>query len=351
MLPERYFDHAATTFLHPEVLAAMLPFLTTNGGNAHSLHSWGREAAGAVEHARTQVSEALGAEDPGQIFFTAGATEANNWLAHLWGSEWDFSPFEHSSLFEPAQALGAHMLENQGYQLETQNRRTSIMRVNNETGAVLDFPAIDELHSDLTQAVSNIPVSVAGLQFASVSAHKFGGPKGIGVLFARDPYALEPMLRGGDQEGGLRAGTLNVPGIVGMGAAIELAVRLQPQKQAHLIALRQAFFEGLGKHDRIRVNTPPHQSGHILSISFQGLVGETLVIEADQAGFAISSGAACSSRSTEPSHVLTALGLKPEWLQGTVRVSLGWSNSIESAHALGEFLKRRANALWNPESW
>lgn len=348
MDPSRYFDHAATTFVQPEVRDAMLPWLGDQCGNAHSLHSWGRAAHEAVEWARAQVAQAIGAEDPVQIIFTSGATEANNWVAGMMGDTWAVSPFEHSSMREPASARGAHVLSNTGYALEPTELPVSVMRVNNETGAILEVPQGQRVHSDLTQAIGNIPLNVSGLAFATLSAHKFGGPKGVGILFARDPYELDPLLRGGDQETGWRAGTLNVPGIVGLGEAIRVAVDRIPKKQAHLAELKSAFLEGLGGlDDRIRFQTPAQAAGHILSISFSGLQGETLVIEADKAGFAISSGAACSSRSTEPSHVLLALGVPPEWLRGTIRISFGWQNTAESTYELGAVLRERVNALWN----
>lgn len=347
---ENYFDNAATTPLDPRVLREMLPHLGAEFGNAHSLHSWGSRAAAAVELARQRVASLIECEDSSQITFTSGATEANNWVLASFADA-VVSPFEHSSLFETAKAKGLEILNNDGLSLMPPGKSLgllSIMLVNNEIGAMWEPSAYREWsslqHSDITQAVGKLPSKVSDLDFASFSAHKFYGPKGIGALFSRSS-APEPMLHGGEQEEGQRAGTLNVPAIVGMGAAAAIAADELDRDLQSATAMRGAVLEGLTKLEGWQVNGGSSGSPYILSLSFHGLVGETIVIEMDRRGFGISSGAACSSRSTEPSHVLTALGMTPEWLTGTVRLSFGRFNTLEASAQLGSVLAETAKDL------
>ncbi|MBI1757192.1 MAG: cysteine desulfurase [Fimbriimonas ginsengisoli] len=347
---ERYFDNAATTPVDPRVREEMLPFLGEAFGNANSLHEPGRRARAAVELARERVARLLGAEDPSQIVFVSGATEANNWILNAFPKA-AISPFEHSSLFDTARALGRAVLPNEGLKLlgpPWPVDLVSVMAVNNEIGARWDaskhrHPGAS-LHSDITQAAGKLPVSVAPLDFASLSGHKFHGPKGIGALYSRESPP-PPMLLGGEQEGGFRAGTLNVPAIVGMGAAAQIALDEMDNDLQTAQACRAAVLGALEGCTEMRVNGGESPSPYILSLSFRGVVGETLVIEADQAGFAISSGAACSSRSTEPSHVMTALGIEPDWLKGTVRISFGRYNKESSSSELGLSLRRSVERL------
>jgi cysteine desulfurase len=341
---DRYFDHAATTPVAPEVLDAMLPWLREDFGNAHSLHHWGRKAEAAVEEARAQVAELVGADDPAEIVFTSGATEANN-LVLLNFSNLAISPFEHSAVREPALEAGAEIIANDGWDLTSppSSAFVSVMAVNNETGAVLSVPGTR--HVDAVQAVGKIPWSVDDVDFASMSAHKIYGPKGVGALYIRGAMPLQPLIVGGDQERGQRSGTLNVPGIVGFGAAAQIARERQSEDFAHAAELRQIVLDELESLSDWRTNDAPYQSPHILSLSFREVEGETLVIETDAAGFGISAGAACSSRSTEPSHVLTALGLTDEWRRGTIRISFGRSNTATSALALVSFLRQTVTRL------
>lgn len=344
MDPARYFDHAATTPLRPEVFAEMLPYLKEGFGNPHSLHAWGRQAADAVRLARERVAQAIGAEDPMQVFFTSGATEANNWVLSL-GRPVAVSPFEHASAWETAQAKGLPFLGNQGYRLDSPPARlgAAVMLVNNETGAVLEAPQADWLFRDITQAVGKIPVSLEGVDYATFSGHKLGGPKGVGVLFAREPESLCPLLHGGGQELGLRAGTLNVPGIVGMGLATLLAVEhpLGP----HTSACRTSFFEAIPEAREWCLEPGPNGPTSILALSLPNVQGEAAVLDLDARGFAISSGAACSSRSTEPSHVLTALGMNEEQIRGAIRISFGHCNTPQSAKELGIALREVVHTL------
>ena len=356
MNAENYFDHAATTPTDPAVLQAMLPYFTTSFGNANSIHAAGRDAFAAVETARQQVATAIGAESPEQIVFTSGATEACNWvISHF--NHGAFGPFEHSAVREPASALGYAVIGNHGMCLLPNPSSLKVgslaaqMIVNNETGMIWHVtPEIstwgDHLLTDGTQALGKCEFDLNRVDFATFSAHKLYGPKGIGALYLRDGY-LSPFLLGGEQESGQRGGTLNVPGIVGFGAACE-----QVSSGEHVFdaqRLRNAVLNGLSSLPGWRLNEGPpgQQVPHILSLSFAAIHGETLVIEADQAGFAISSGAACSSRSTEPSHVLVALGVDSEWINGTIRISFGRSNTAESSAELGRVLATIVNKLRN----
>lgn len=347
---ERYFDNAATTPLDPRVLQEMLPYLGEAFGNANSLHSFGRRAAAAVDLARQRVASLIHAEDPSQIIFTSGATEANNWVLRS-VKTCQISPFEHSSVYEAARLLGYKTLQNDGLTLSPPASTidlVSVMAVNNEVGASWVTPDLRgeavALHSDLTQAVGKLPVSLEGIDYASFSAHKYYGPKGVGALYSASSPP-QPLIVGGEQEGGYRGGTLNVPAIVGMGAAAAIAEDEMPNDILHASQLRGIVLEELGDFPEMRVLGGDHCSPYILSISFHGLEGETLVIELDRKGFAISSGAACSSRSTEPSHVLQAMGLSADWAKGTVRVSFGRHNSQQSSRDLAAELRQAAQNL------
>jgi cysteine desulfurase len=348
---EKYFDNAATTPLDPRVLREMMPYLEFEFGNAHSLHSWGRRAERAVETARSRVAELIGAEDPSQLVFTSGATESNNWVAaRAPKGAWQ-SPFEHSSMRESGAAKGFGMIPNDGLRLHppTGAKLLSVMSVNNEIGSrwdVREFAGDRLLHSDITQQVGKLPTEVAGLDFASMSAHKFYGPKGVGALYVATGL-VSPFIVGGEQESGRRAGTSNVPAIVGMGAAAAIAGDNLHADLVRVGRMRDAVIAGL-EDSGARVNgmgAPSGVSPYILSLSFEGVEGETLVIEADRAGFGISAGAACSSRSTEPSHVLTALGLEESWLRGTIRISFGRFNSEQTADELSKFLRSSVEKL------
>jgi len=349
MTRDRYFDNAATTPIDPRVLREMIPYMEEEFGNASSIHGFGQRAKQAVEEARERVAGLLQAEDPTQLIFTGGATEANNWVIASFTGGY-VSPFEHSAVREPALARGYQLLQNEAEQILPPSGHAeliSVMRVNNEVGTVYDPKAFrahaDALHSDLTQAAGKLPIDVSELDYASLSAHKFYGPKGIGALFLRD--ALPPFLAGGEQEMGARAGTLNVPGIVGMGVAAAIASDEVERDLAHASDLRQLMLDELRSVTDLRVNGGENVSPYVLSLSFYGIEGETLVIEADGAGYAISAGAACSSRSTEPSHVLTALGMDEPWLRGTVRISFGKFNTRDSASALAKILMQSTEKL------
>jgi cysteine desulfurase len=352
MNQSRYFDHAATSPMAPQVLEAMLPYLGEEFGNANSTHSFGRRAMDAVEHARFQLAAALSSEAfevaPEQIIFTSGATESNNWVLRSF-ERVAISPFEHSSMREPALALGKCFLTNVGHALTPSTEPydlVSVMSVNNETGArydVREIPARTR-HADITQSAVKYETDLGGIDFASLSAHKFNGPKGVGALFTASG-SLPPLLIGGEQEHGFRGGTLNVPGIVGMGAAAELGMELREPTLKSVLNAHEAFLNSLDQTSGVQINSPDDGAPHVLNVSYEGLEGESLVIGCDAAGFAISSGAACSSHSTEPSHVLVALGIDPDWIRGTVRISFGAGNGPDIAADLAITLNAVARSL------
>lgn len=345
--PERYFDHAATTPLDPAVLEAMLPYLGLSFGNSESLHAWGRDADAAVERARCQVASLIGGS-PEEIVFTSGATEANNWILRCFPPRSvRVSPFEHSSVAEAAEALGISSLPNDGWTLlPTDAEVVSVMTVNNETGAILDPPAgTARVHRDVTQSLGKLRLDLSGASWASASAHKLYGPKGVGCLWIRDAEPLPALLCGGGHESGLRAGTLNVPGIVGFGAACALAETRVEADLANAEALRATVLDGLSGLTEMGQNDHSKNSPYVLSVSFRGVEGEALVVELDALGYAVSSGAACSSGSSEPSRVLSALNIDEEWARGTVRISFGRANTPDSAAGLAKALARSVKAL------
>jgi cysteine desulfurase len=349
---ERYFDNAATTPLDPRVLEEMLPYLREDFGNANSLHSFGGKAMAAVDKARAQVANFIGADAPDEIVFTSGATESNNWVIYGF-PDIVVGPFEHSSLHTPANTLGRRRLVNDGLTVfpDRSASLVSLMKVNNELGTIFmpeEMATAETLvHSDVTQALGKVPVQARDFDYASFSAHKFYGPKGVGALYAKGSNFPPGVLLGGEQENGFRAGTLNVPGIVGMGAAAEIAASEWQENAAYATELREITLESLDKRLDFQMNGGTLVSPYILSLSFYGMEGETLVIEMDRLGFGLSSGAACSSHSLAPSHVLTALQMEPEWLHGTIRISFGRFNTKEAAESLGKALTIGAETINN----
>lgn len=322
----------------------MLPYFEDGFGNSASIHEWGRRAHAAVDVARSRVATLIGAEDPSQVIFTSGATESNNWVLRSYQNGW-VSPFEHASVREPARHLGMNLLPNAELILGKPSflaSLVSVMSVNNEIGSRWDVREFRgcalRLHADITQQAGKLPTSVEGLDFASLSSHKFYGPKGVGALYMANDLPQQLML-GGEQEFGARAGTLNVPGIVGMGAAAAVAIDEMEHDRDHAVMLRQTFLQELTGLSDWQMNGGEDVSPYILSLSFRGVEGEALVVELDQAGYAISSGAACSASNTEPSHVLRALSIPPEWARGTIRISFGRSNSALSVASLAKSVR------------
>jgi cysteine desulfurase len=366
-----YLDHAATTPLRPEARAAMEPWLGTRFGNAASSHAPGRAARAALEDARERVAGALGAERM-EIVFTGSGTEADN-LAVL--GRWRHlqrragpataglvtSAVEHSAVREAAAqaaregaevtvlavdeagVVGLDALEEA---LELPQAVVSIMWGNNEVGTLQPVARAAALcrdrgvvfHTDAVQALGHVPVSVSEVacDLLALSAHKFGGPQGAGVLFVRRGVELEPLVRGGGQEGGLRSGTANVAGAVGLAAALERAVAEAEAEAVRLAALRDRLQEGLDRLDGVQgLGGGGPRLPHILTVGLDGVEADVLLASLDLAGLAVSSGAACQSGGSAPSAVMVAMGIRHDV---AVRFSLGrTSTEAEVDGALARF--------------
>ena len=317
----------------------------------------------AVEKARAQVARLIGAEDPSQITFTSGATEANNWVLHALKDQIEVSVVEHSSIRDTAGKLGipffyppakvARPVSAVGAPPRQPLLRAQML-VNNETGTIFDeWNRVPGAYLvDATQAIGKIPFEVGDLEYVTGSAHKFYGPKGVGFLYQRFPGSIPPFITGGGQERGERSGTLNVPAIVGMGKAAEIAIDEMHERQGQVDWLSQIFFYPFDRGwdsptalDGFILNGGAHRSPYILSLSFAGIEGETLLIELDQAGFCCSAGAACSSQNTEPSPVLRAFGVPDEYIRGTIRISFSHHNTEESTYQLAGEIRRIVTKL------
>ncbi|MFQ5515390.1 MAG: cysteine desulfurase family protein [Myxococcota bacterium] len=351
-----YLDHNATTPLRPEALEAMQSVLCERFGNASSLHWAGAEAREVLERSRGQVAALIGVA-PETLIFTSGATEANNTVLRGAAAR-SFTDArtivicatEHPSILETSEALRDDGIEVRILAVQPDGRLdpdrfeaalvpgtllASVMWVNNETGVIQPIPELCErahrhgvpFHTDAVQALGKLPLDLeaTAVDFASFSAHKLGGPKGIGALYVREGRHVPPLLRGGPQERRRRAGTDNVPGAAGFGAACAAAAGDLEERSARLGALRDRLWQGIrSKIPGAYANgSPKHRVPHTLNVAFEGADAEALVAALDLEGIAVASGAACASGSTEPSHVLAAMGLPPERGRGAIRFSLG----------------------------
>ena len=351
-MPSAYFDHNATTPLDERVLAAMLPFFRDHYGNPSSRHEQGREARRVVDRAREQVAAAVGAQ-PSQVIFTSGGSEANNLAirggtAYLPASQVVVSAIEHPCVMRPAQelhqqgwTLGNVGVTSDGYVdaadlenvLHTPTGLVAVMLANNETGVLQDVAKLSEIahrrgalmHTDAVQALGKMPVDFAalGVDMLSLSAHKAYGPKGVGALLVGRNVELKAQIVGAGHEKGLRAGTENVPGIVGFGVACELAAARVKDYTVRVRALRDELERGLSALGATIFGTGAKRLPNTSFFAFAGIEGETLVMALDNAGFAVASGAACSSGSAQASAVLLAMGVDNVLGRGAVRVSLG----------------------------
>jgi cysteine desulfurase len=352
-----YLDHNATTALDQRVLESMLPWMQNQSGNPTSRHIFGRSARDAVEHARAQVAEACGAY-ASQVIFTASGTEANNFAvkgiaANQVGTQVLYSAIEHPCISRPAKALqqagwlsseigvdanGVLNIAQLQQALETTTSIVSVMLANNETGVIQNMTEIAEIsrkagafiHTDAVQGLGKIPVNFTDLNVhaMTISSHKIHGPQGAAALILDKRVDIQPLLHGGGQERGLRSGTENIAAIVGFGMACELAVANLADFNSHTQMLRDAFEHGL---KLLNVTVFSGSAQRIPNTSFfalEGIEGETLVTALDRKGFAVASGSACSSDSTEPSHVLLAMGIAPDLARGAVRVSFGAHNTL-----------------------
>ena len=340
-----YFDNAASTKVDPRVLEAMLPFFCENYSNPSALHSLAQEARMAVERAREQVADLLGAEDPSEVIFTSCATEANNTVLGSFRGNILYSAIEHPSVRNVAEATGRgeglpvdekgaiRFDEYAKALIRVQPELVSIMSVNNEIGSVQDIAKLGEMahmegalfHSDITQGVGKTDLNLSSLpiDYATLSGHKFHAPKGIGVLWARGGVPLKPFMCGGTHESQRRAGTHNVPLIVGMGVAAEIIKNEGKQEAERMRGLRARLIEKVTQLvPEVKVNGQPNGAPHIASLSFHRTEGEAILINLDARGICCTAGAACSSGRGLGSPVLNAIGLDQEWLRGTVRLSL-----------------------------
>jgi len=355
-----YLDHSATTPTHPEVVRAMLPFFTDSFGNPSSIYSYGQEAKGAVEEARTKVAQLIGARSE-EIVFTSGGTEADNFALkgvayadeHK-GNHVITTSIEHHAVLETCK-----FLERSGFQItclpvdkyglvdpddvkKAITNKTiliSVMHANNEVGTIEPVEEISRIaraagicfHSDAVQTIGHIPVNVDELtvDLLSISGHKLYGPKGVGALYVRKGTKLVPLMHGGEHEKRRRAGTENVPGIVGLGKAADLAGQEMSKEAERLACLRDKLIKGLErKIDRIRLNGhPTKRLPNNVNVSVDFVEGESMILNLDLEGICVSTGSACSSASLEPSHVLLALGLSPEQAHGSLRFTLGRENT------------------------
>ncbi len=358
-----YLDYAATTPTHPEVVKAMLPYFTDVFGNPSSIHSCGQEAKGAIEEARVKVANLIGAQS-GEIVFTSGGTEADNFAIkgvadanESKGNHIITTTIEHHAVIETCK-----FLQRRGYSVTylpvdeyglvdpSDVKRTitdktiliSVIHASNEIGSMEPIAEIGQIakeariyfHTDAVQAVGHIPVDVneLGVDLLSMSAHKLYGPKGVGALYIRKGTKLLPLMHGGEQERRRRASTENIPGIVGLGKAVELARQVMTGETERLIFLRDRLIKGfLERIDHIRLNGHPQKRlPNNVNVSIDFVEGESMCLNLDLEGICVSTGSACSSSSLEPSHVLLALGFSPEQAHGSLRFTLGkWTTEAE----------------------
>ena len=386
-----YADHAGTTAVSPKALEAMLPYFTQGYGNPSSLYAFGQQAKSDLEGARITVAKCLNAQ-PEEIYFTSGGTEADNWalrgvaeLMALRGKKTGHiitTAIEHHAILHTAQ-----WLEKQGYEvtylpvdgegrvdpaaveaaIRPDTILISVMAANNEIGTIEPIAEIGAIakahkvifHTDAVQAVGHIPVDVQAwnVDLLSLSGHKFGGPKGVGVLYMKKPLRLPAFIQGGGQEKGRRSGTENVPGAVGLATALQEAVDNLSAESARLAGLRDQLIDGLTKLPYAKVTgSLKDRLPGTASFVFEGVEGEALLLHLDAKGICASSGSACSSASLDPSHVLLAIGLPHAIAHGSLRLSLGPDNTQEDVDyilkevpAVVEYL-REMSPVWDKDA-
>ncbi len=383
-----YLDHAATTYTKPEVLEEMLPYFTEKYGNPSSVHSFGRESRKALDLARDRVAKAING-DSNDIYFTGSGTESDNWaikgvaLANKKkGNHIITSSIEHHAVMHTC-----NQLEREGFIVtylpvdkyglvdaelvrEAITDKTiliTIMTANNEIGTIQPIKEIGTIarekkvlfHTDAVQAIGSIPIDVKemNVDLLSLSAHKFYGPKGVGALYMRKGVKAQQMIHGGAQERNRRGGTENLPAIVGMGKAIELAVTDMPARSERIQSLRDRLIEGIipsVANTRLNGHPTKRLPGNV-NFSFEFIEGEALLLSLDLKGIAGSSGSACTSGSLDPSHVLLGIGLSHEIAHGSLRLTLGDQNTEEEVDYVLEVLPqvvqrlREMSPLFNQE--
>ena len=373
-----YLDNAATTRVRPEVAAEVLPIMTEVFGNASSVHAFGREGKKALEKARVQVANAIGAKKE-EIYFTAGGSEADNWAlkgaaAQLKGKGNHIitTQIEHHAILHTCKALekegfkvtylpvdeyGLVTAEQVEAAITPETILVSIMFANNEIGTVEPIKEIGAVckahkvlfHTDAVQAIGHVAVDVKdmNIDMLSMSGHKFYAPKGVGALYLRTGVRLQNLIEGGAQERSRRAGTENLPAIVGMGKAIELICEEMEEENARITAMRDRLIAGiLEKIPDARLNGHPEKRlpGNV-NVSIRFIEGEALLLSLDMAGIAGSSGSACTSGSLDPSHVLLAIGLPHEIAHGSLRLTLGRDNTEKDVDYVLEQLPKIVERL------
>ena len=362
-MPERtiYLDHAATTALDPRVLEAMLPYFTIEYGNASSIYTLGRHAMQAIDRSREEVADILGCR-PTEISFTGCGSESDNlaikgiaYAAQKKGNHLITSSIEHHAVLHtceylerfgfkttylPVDGYGCINPDDVARAITDQTILVSIMYANNEVGTIEPVAEIGRIcrarkipfHIDAVQAGGALPIDVAALNadLLSLSAHKFYGPKGVGILYVRQGMRLLPQMQGGSQERGRRAGTENVAGIVGAATALRLAYEDLPTVTPRIIKLRNRLIDGLLSIPGSQLTGhPTERLPNNASFCFEGVEGESILLNLDLLGIAASTGSACTSGSVDPSHVLLAMGLPPEVAHGSLRLTLGKGNTDE----------------------
>jgi len=374
-----YMDNSATTPARKEVVEEMLPYLTDNFGNPSSIYDPGKVSKSAVENARKKVADALGAEE-NEIYFTSGGTESDNWALkgiafanRNKGKHIITSSIEHHAVLH-----ACSWLEGQGFEvtylpvdkygmvspddlrnaLRDDTILISIMLANNEVGTIQPVEELGKIarknriyfHTDAVQAIGHVPIDVKNMNIdlLSLSGHKFGGPKGCGALYIRKGTKIEALLHGGAQERKRRAGTENVPAIVGLGKAIELAAGELEEENKILLEMRERLIEGLLKIPKTHLNGhPTERLANNVNITFEFIEGESLLLLLNTKGIFASTGSACNSTSLEPSHVLTACGVPHEIVHGSLRLSLGKMNTPEDVERVLEILPEIVQKLRN----
>lgn len=372
-----YLDNAATTKTHPDVVSAMLPYFSDYFGNPSSLYDLAAASRTAVEEARGKVAKAIGSA-PDQVYFTSGGTESDNWAIRgvataqaKKGRHIITSQIEHHAVLHTCEAL-----EKEGFEvtylpvdefgrvrvadvlaaIRDDTILITIMLANNEIGTIQPIAEIGEVarsrkivfHTDAVQAVGQIPVDVNALNvdLLSLSSHKFSGPKGAGALYIRKGTRIAPFMHGGAQEKRRRAGTENVPAIVGLGVAIERAVALMPEKTERIIRLREKLVAGLGAIPASRLNGHPKERlPNNVNFIFEYIEGESILLLLNAHGIAASTGSACTSASLDPSHVLLACGIPHEVAHGSLRMTLGEETTEEEIDYVLEIVPKVVQRL------
>jgi cysteine desulfurase NifS len=366
-----YMDHSATTRVDSLVVDAMLPYFSEMFGNSSSLHSFGMEAAEALSMARKQVAEAIGAL-PEEIIFTSGGTESDNLairgvIPHNSGKKHVItSVVEHPAVLNtcayleslghdvsyiPVDSEGLVDIEKLEGSIRENTVLISVMHANNEVGTIQPIREIAQIaknhkiyfHTDAVQSIGKIPVNVddLGVDMLSISSHKIHGPKGVGVLYVRKGTIIEPIVFGGNHENGMRSGTENIPGIVGIGKAMILAQQRLDIDSKHMQQMRDSLirrvFESVSD---VRLNGHPTQRlPNNVNLSFKYAEGESMLMLLDMTGIAVSTGSACSSKSLKASHVLSSLNIEDDYIHGSLRISLGRENTMEDIDYVVESLK------------